>query len=410
MQTFQTGQKSPLSHLTTSNLLTISARVSGPASEYDLSLFGLDASGKLSDDRYLVFFNQPASPERAVQMQSGARGEKVFTIDLQRLPQTIRRLSLTATVDEGTFGQIDHAEITLSAHGQPVASYRVTGRDFQRERAVMLFDVYFKDLWRVGAVGQGFNGGLEALVRHYGGEVTDSPRPGPATPPAPPHPAPNVAPTSPRPTPAPAPAPSAPPINLKKITLDKKGESTRISLRKPGQAEPIHVNLNWDRGGRKSGIFGRITAAADLDLGCMFVLNDGQRGVIQALGNSFGSERLLPHILLDKDDRTGAALDGENLTIFRPDLIHTVLVFACIYEGTNDFTQVGARLSLRDPQGNEIAVHLSNPDIQRTFCGIALIENVGGEIKVTKEERYFRGAQECDEHYGFGFRWVAGSK
>ncbi len=407
MQAFQTGQKSPLSHLTTSNLLTISARVTGPAAEYDLSLFGLDASGKLSDDRYLVFFNQPATPERAVQMQSGARGEKVFTIDLQRLPQTIRRLSLTATVDDGTFGQIDHAEITVSADGRPVASYRVTGRDFQQERAVMLFDVYFKDLWRVGAVGQGFNGGLEALVRHYGGEVAD--RPGPT----PPRPAPNAAPTPPRPSPSPPPAPAtppAPPINLKKITLDKKGESTRISLKKPGHAEPIRVNLNWDRGGKRSGMFGRITAAADLDLGCMFVLNDGQRGVIQALGNSFGSERLLPHILLDKDDRTGAALDGENLTIFRPDLIHTVLVFTCIYEGTNDFTQVGARLSLKDPQGNEIAVHLSNPDIQRTFCGIALIENIGGEIKVTKEERYFVGAQQCDEHYGFGFRWVAGSK
>lgn len=405
MQTFQTGQKSPLSHLTTSNLLTLSARVTGPA-EYDLSLFGLDASGKLSDDRYMVFFNQTATPERAVQMQSGARGEKVFSIDLSRLPQTIRRLSLTATVDDGTFGQIDHAEITLSADGRPVASYRVTGRDFQQERAVMLFDVYFKDLWRVGAVGQGFNGGLDALVRHFGGEVAD--RPGPAPAPTPPRPAPTAAPVPPRP--APAPAPSTPPINLKKITLDKKGESTRISLRKPGQAEPIRVNLNWDRGGRRSGMFGRITAAADLDLGCMFVLNDGSRSVIQALGNRFGSERLAPHILLDKDDRTGAVSDGENLTIFRPDLIHTVLVFACIYEGTNDFTQVGARLSLRDTQGNEIAMHLSNPDIQRTFCGIALIENIGGEIKVTKEERYFHGAQECDEHYGFGFRWVAGSK
>ncbi|GAA0516550.1 TerD family protein [Deinococcus depolymerans] len=397
MVTFQTGQKIPLGQLTPSTHLTLSARVTGPASEYDLSLFGLDAAGKLSDDRYLVFFNQTATPEGAVQMQGGPRGEKVFTIDLSRLPATVRRLSLTASVDAGTFGQIDHAEITLSAGGQPVAAYRVTGRDFQQERAVMLLDVYHKDVWRVGAVGQGFSGGLDALVRHYGGEVADRPAPSRAAPPAPP-----------RPAPAPTPA-APPPINLKKITLDKKGESTRISLKKSGQAEPIRVNLNWDRGGRRGGLFGR-GAAADLDLGCMFVMNDGQRGVIQALGNSFGSERLLPHILLDKDDRTGAALDGENLTIFRPDLIHTVLVFACIYEGTNDFTQVGARLSLRDPQGNEIAMHLSNPDIQRTFCAIALIENVGGEIKVTKEERYFLGAQHCDEHYGFGFRWVAGSK
>jgi len=55
-------------------------------------------------------------------------------------------------------------------------------------------------------------------------------------------------------------------------------------------------------------------------------------------------------------------------------------------------------------------VQLSNPDMRRTFCAIATIENYGGEIKVTKEERYFAGHQECDEHYGFGFRWSAGSK
>ncbi|WP_291425968.1 TerD family protein [Deinococcus sp.] len=390
MQTFQTGQKSPLSNLTPSTMLTLSARVTGPAAEYDLMVFGLDAEGKLSDDRYMVFFNQPRSPEGAVSMSSGARGEKTFTLDLARLPPSVRRLSLAATVDNGSFGQIDHAEITLGAGGTPLATYRVTGRDFQAQRAVMLFDVYFKDVWRVGAVGQGFNGGLEALVKHYGGEVKDTPAGHPA-------------PLSPAPNSAPAPTP-APTISLQKITLDKQGQSTKLSLSKAGGADPIRVNLNWDRGG------GLFRAGADLDLGCMYVLNSGEGGVVQALGNSFGSERLVPYIELDKDDRTGAASDGENLVIYRPDLIHTVLIFAFIYEGTSDFTRVNGRLMLKDPRGNEITVRLSNPDVRRTFCAIARIENFGGEIQITKEERYFYGHSDCDEHYGFGFRWGPGSK
>ena len=149
---------------------------------------------------------------------------------------------------------------------------------------------------------------------------------------------------------------------------------------------------------------------ADLDLGCMFVMNDGSRGVIQALGNNFGSDRFEPYIMLDKDDRTGADSDGENLTIFRPDLIHTALIFAFIYEGTSDFTRVNGRLTMKDPRGNEITVKLSNPDMRRTFCAITMIENFGGEVKVTKEERYFQGHQDCDEQYGFGFRWAAGNK
>ncbi|THF71614.1 tellurium resistance protein TerA [Deinococcus sp. Arct2-2] len=408
MQTFQTGQKSPLSALTPHTALTLTVRVTGPAPEYDLILFGLDAAGKLSDDRYMVFFNQPQSPEGALTMQSGARNEKVFQLDLARLPASVRRLSLASTVDQGSFAAIDHAEVTLSSGAGQHLTYRVTGRDFQQQRAIMLLDVYFKDVWRVGAIGQGFNGGLDALVKHFGGTVQDTPLGRPPVPPPAPAAAPPSAPIPAAPVPPPAPTPS---ISLQKITLDKQGQSTKISLRKDGGQDPIRVNLNWERGGSKGGFLGfGATSGADLDLGCMFVLNNGQMGVIQSLGNNFGSDRFEPYIMLDKDDRTGASSDGENLIIFRPDLIHTVLIFAFIYEGTSDFTRVGAHLTLKDPRGNEITVRLSNPDMRRTFCAIANIENVGGDIKITKEERYFSDHSTCDEHYGFGFRWSAGSK
>ncbi|AIZ45891.1 tellurium resistance protein TerA [Deinococcus radiopugnans] len=399
MQTFQTGQKAQLSTLTPQTNLTLTVQVTGPAAEYDLILFGLDAAGQLSDDRYMIFFNQPRSPEGALDMRSGSRNEKVFQVDLSRLPANVRRLSLASTVDSGAFNAIDHAEVTLSSGGSPLMNYRVTGRDFQQQKAIMLLDLYFKDVWRVGAVGQGFNGGLEALVKHFGGTVADTP----AGRPPPPPPAPPAAPR-PAPTPAATPTPPAPTVNLGKITLDKQGQSAKISLRKDGQKDPIRVNLNWDKGG------GFLRAGADLDLGCMFVMQDGQKGVIQALGNSFGSDRFEPFILLDKDDRSGSSSDGENLVIFRPDLIHTVVIFAFIYQGTSDFSRVNGRLTMKDPRGNEITVQLSNPDMRRTFCAIASIENVGGEVKITKEERYFKDHQEADQHFGFGFRWTAGSK
>lgn len=413
MQTFQTGQKSPLDALapqwTEQQPLTLQARVSGPEPEYDLILFGLDAESRLSDDRYTVFYNQPQSPEGALSQRSGPRQERVFTLELGRLPSHIERLSLAATTEQGSFAAIDFAEITLSLGTQPLLNYRVTGRDFQAQRAIMLLDLYrHAGRWRVGAIGQGFNGGLAALITHFGGTVSDLPAPTqPAAPTAPPTPIPPA---------SPSPAVATQNVGLQKVVLDKQGASARISLRKGGGAEPIRVNLNWERGhgaatrGRFD--FSHMTGqgGADLDLGCMYVLNDGDMGVIQALGNRFGSDRFAPYIMLDKDDRTGLADDGENLTIFRPDLIHTVLIFAFIYEGTSDFTHVGGRLRLTDPQGNEIAVNLSNPDMHRTFCAIATIENFGGDIRVTKEERYFRDHQECDAHFGFGFRWGAGSK
>ena len=35
-------------------------------SEYDITCFGLDEQDKLSDDRYMIFYNQTASPQNEV--------------------------------------------------------------------------------------------------------------------------------------------------------------------------------------------------------------------------------------------------------------------------------------------------------------------------------------------------------
>jgi tellurite resistance protein TerA len=406
------GQKLKLTDVGLDSRLTVGLRVAGPALEYDLSVFGL-IDGKLEDDRYFVFFNNKQSPEGAILMRTRSGDEQLFDLDVAKLPARVTRLVFTATVDQGDFSLISSGHWRLlDSNSRELAVFAFSGADFQRERAVMVAEVYLKDVWRASAVGQGFNGGLSALVEHFGGTVSapaPAPAPVPAAIPVPTGPAR----AAPAPTPAPAPAPQpTPSVSLTKVTLEKRGQEARISLRKDGQAQPIHVNLNWNQQAQRQGILGRIIGggSADLDLGCMYFLNDGSGGVIQALGNSFGSDRFEPFIFLDKDDRSGAASDGENLYILRPDLIHTVLLFAFIYEGTSDFTHVAGRMSMKDPAGNEIKINLSNPDMRRTFCAIAQIENIGGEVKITKEERYFQGHRECDEHYGFGFNWGAGSK
>ena len=43
-------------------------------------------------------------------------------------------------------------------------------------------------------------------------------------------------------------------------------------------------------------------------------------------------------------------------------------------------------------------------------CAIALLENDHGNIRISKEARYFRDQKVMDEGYGFGFRWAAGRK
>lgn len=63
----------------------------------------------------------------------------------------------------------------MQSAGKILATYRLDGSSFSQEKAVMLTEIYFKsDVWRLACIGQGFNGGLKALVQHFGGEVEDS--------------------------------------------------------------------------------------------------------------------------------------------------------------------------------------------------------------------------------------------
>ena len=396
MKEFTKGQKSKLADLTSATDLTVGLDLQASGSPtFDISCFGVDADGKLSDDRYFVFFNQKASPEGEIRQLGPTNGDaESFEVHLSNLPQGIQKLVFTATMDgAGTMSQVSRGRLRLLSGGSEVARFPFSGSDFSQEKAVIVGEIYRKDVWRFAAVGQGFNGGLSALLEHFGGqEVAEE-----AAPPPPPAPSP----------------PPAPKVNISKITLDKKGDKQVVDLSKRGGDRPIHINLNWDAsaGGRGGGFFGFGGGAApDLDLGCMYRLKNGDAGVIQALGGNFGARDRSPFIFLDKDDRSGKASDGENRYLHRAQEIDLVMVFAFIYGGVSDFTSVGGRMTITDGSGDQIFIQLGSPDRGRNFCAISTVRASGSSVEITKEEQYFRGHKEADSRYGFGFRWTTGSK
>lgn len=394
MKVVTRGQKSTLASLGIDGsapaiAVSVSLELSG-APELDVCCFGLDEHGKLSDERYFVFYNQPQSPCRAIAAQGASSGARqTFQIELSRLPTTIKRLVFSATVEgSAAMRQITRGVVKLSAARTEIAEFQLQGGDYADEKALMLAEIYWKDGWRFAATGQGFASGLPALLKHFGGEVAEESVVPPKVAAAPPQP---------------------PKVSLTKLTLDKPGERKSISLEKGSTQNSIHINLNWDRGAKKS-FFGGGGNDADLDLGCMYLSRDGKKGVVQALGKNFGARDREPYILLDKDDRSGAASDGENLYVCRPDLIEKVLVFAFIYEGAANFGTVNARLILHEKDGSETLVRLDAPESGATFCAICLITRTTTGVDVTKEARYFQGHRDADRHYGFGFNWTAGAK
>lgn len=204
--TLSAGQRQPLRALNLTGPFAVTVTSTLPGT--DISAFGL-SGGKLSDDRYMVFYNQPSSPDGAVSVQGNA-----FTFDLARLSPQITEYVVTATHDSAPLSS-GTLKVTLgSAHFDASAA-------LSTEKAAMLLRFYqHNGEWRVEAVGQGFNGGLAALVRHFGGEVADE-----AAPPA--------NPTAAAPTTAPT---AAPQVNLTK-------QRQQVLLSKAEQEAPELVSL-----------------------------------------------------------------------------------------------------------------------------------------------------------------------
>ena len=178
MKEFTRGQKTKLSDLGVDNNLVVGLIYNSPGILIDFSCFGLDKDNKLSDDRYLQFFNQPSSPCNSINA-SYTSDKATFTIDLSKLPQTIEKLVFTAAIDTvgKTMSQINNCNLQLE-NNNVVGSLTLQGSDFALERALMVGELYRKDdIWRFAAVGQGFNGGLDALVKHFGGEVAEESAP-----------------------------------------------------------------------------------------------------------------------------------------------------------------------------------------------------------------------------------------
>ena len=150
--------------------ISVLMQVQGSA-VYDFCCFGVDAANKLSDERYMVFYNQTRSPEGAITFQqNGTQAE--FSCQLSRLPQGINKLVFTVSIDgPGLMRDIASHTLSIRQNNQNVVNLALRGADFQQERAIISMEIYKKDgLWRFAALASGFNGGLGDLLRSYGGE------------------------------------------------------------------------------------------------------------------------------------------------------------------------------------------------------------------------------------------------
>jgi tellurite resistance protein TerA len=218
-------------------------------------------------------------------------------------------------------------------------------------------------------------------------------------------------------------------INLEKITLDKQGDTHTINLSKGGSisSKEIVINLNWSQGSDKKGFLSSLFGpkSIDLDLGCFYQLNDGQKTVIDGLQFSQGQggpkERSTkqgkytgkPWIWHNGDDRGTSVGSGENIMINPAGLhdIKRIVVYTFIYEGVAKWAETNAVVTIKVPNNPEIVVEMGKQYSTQKFCAIAeIIFGSNSDITIKKLITFHGSHGDCDKAYNWGMTWHAGSK
>jgi tellurite resistance protein TerA len=183
--------------------------------------------------------------------------------------------------------------------------------------------------------------------------------------------------------------------------------------------ESIMIGVAWDNVVvQEAGIINKLfkkvrKVGVDLDVGCLYEMQDGSRGAIQAFGEKFGDHDNPPFISLSGDERTGDK-DGQDEYILvngeHWDKIKRILVYIYIYKGAPSWSLIKPQVVVDVPGENDLYVTLGAHNDKLALCAVAGLENVRGGIRLTNFTEYFPGHLEMDRAFGFGLDWADGKK
>ena len=150
------------------SMITIELNCKGSA-VYDYCCFGVDEQNQLSDEGYMVFYNQTSSSKNEIKYgKEGGKGR--FAVELSKLPHHINKLVFTVSIDGSeTMSEIVSFNAEVKQIGAETLNLELYGQDFKDEKAIIVLEIYRRENWRIATVANGFNGGLSALLKYYGG-------------------------------------------------------------------------------------------------------------------------------------------------------------------------------------------------------------------------------------------------
>ncbi len=156
----------------------------GAAYDLDASVFIVNEQNKVRSDSDFIFYNNLRSSDGSVEHTGdnltgeGEGDDEQVKVDLERVPPDVNKLVFSVTIHEGetrrqSFGQVSGAFIRVvnGESNNEIVRYDLS-EDASTETAMLFGEVYRnKGEWKFRAVGQGFNGGLGPMARHFGVSV-----------------------------------------------------------------------------------------------------------------------------------------------------------------------------------------------------------------------------------------------
>ncbi|MFE0699854.1 TerD family protein [Streptomyces sp. NPDC058872] len=141
--------------------------------EVDVVALVLDEDEQVSCDGDFVFYGAPESPDGATRLLCDGPTEQTVSINLAALPPSAHRIAIAAAIDgAAAFGEIGAIQITLAPGVDAPVTAQAALDAATSERTLLLAEIYRRGpQWRFRAVGQGYDHGLETLVRGYGVDV-----------------------------------------------------------------------------------------------------------------------------------------------------------------------------------------------------------------------------------------------
>lgn len=149
--------------------------------DLDASAFLLNQSGKLISDSHFVFYNNPVSPDGAVESsgddQTGGSSDgddETLTVEFGKIAADVAEIMVVVTIHDyetrkQNFGQVRNSFIRIydESNNEEICKYELD-EDFSVETAVEFGRLYKKgDEWKFEAVGKGYRGGLQYFVDKY---------------------------------------------------------------------------------------------------------------------------------------------------------------------------------------------------------------------------------------------------